>query len=60
MKLVKKESHPVLELDELKNEKDYRIAEEQVQIKDVHADQLLWKIKELERDIKELEMRKQE
>ena len=55
-----KESHPVLVLDELKNEKDYRIAEEQVQIKDVHADQLLWKIKELEKDIEELEMRKQE
>ena len=55
-----KESHPVLVLDELKNEKDYRIAEEQVQIKDVHADQLLWKIKELEKDIEELEMRKQD
>tara|TARA_R100000234_G_scaffold117698_1_gene96634 strand:- start:92 stop:625 length:534 start_codon:yes stop_codon:yes gene_type:complete len=48
----------LIALDELESEDDtYTISEEQVQIKDVHADQLLWKIGELEREIETLKDR---
>lgn len=51
----------LIALDELESEDNtYSINEEQILLKDVHADQLLWKIKELEDDIKNLKARQEE
>ena len=42
----------LIALDELESEDNtYVINEEQVQMKDIHADQLLWKIGQLEKEI---------
>ena len=48
-------------LDELESEdSNYTITEDNVQLKDVHADQLLWKIGKLEKEIENLKLRQQE
>ena len=51
----------LIALDELESEDNtYVINEEQVQMKDIHADQLLWKIGQLEKEIEVLKLRQEE
>ena len=51
----------LIALDELESEdSNYTITEDDVQLKDVHADQLLWKIGKLEKEIENLKLRQQE
>lgn len=59
--MSKKLNSQLIALDELESEDNtYVINEEQVQIKDIHADQLLWKIGQLEKEIEVLKLRQEE
>jgi len=54
-------SEELITLDELElDDNTYTVSDNKVEIKDVHADQLLWKIKKLEKDIENLKARQEE
>tara|TARA_R100000951_G_scaffold94430_1_gene83168 strand:+ start:135 stop:668 length:534 start_codon:yes stop_codon:yes gene_type:complete len=59
--MSEKLNNELFTLDELESEDtNYTITEEDAQLKDVHADQLLWKIGRLEKEIENLKLRQQE